>query len=189
MVVITYPCPFLQKQGWPQCIAGYFVITYTLETPPECCESQICRDHFVYAPSPANKRQSYNVLSSLIAWVHTQNDPWIYGVLAVFMVWAYFSNDFCIIFHQIRWNIAGFSVTQLQGMISLQKFAQDTTEQLSCHMQNFIAITSLQLGWEQNEISIDFKLWWQNLSWNGPLVYVLHGFHGSWHVIMRLCCP
>ena len=41
----------LQKQGWPQCIAGYFVITYTLETLPECCEGQICRDHFVYAPS------------------------------------------------------------------------------------------------------------------------------------------
>ena len=29
-------------------------------------------------------------------------------------------------------------------------------------MQNFIAITSLQLEWEQNEISIEFELWWKN---------------------------
>ena len=31
------------------------------------------------------------------------------------------------------------------------------TAQLSCHVQDFIAIISLQLGWEQNEISIKFE--------------------------------
>ena len=30
--------------------------------------------------------------------------------------------------------------------------------QLSCHVQNFIAIATPQIGWEQDEISIQFKL-------------------------------
>ena len=36
-------------------------------------------------------------------------------------------------------------------------------------MQNFIAITSLQLGWDKNEFFIGFELWWKNRSRNGPL--------------------
>ena len=107
-------------------------------------------------------------MSSLIDWVYTQNDPWICGLLTVFMIWAYFSNDFCIIFHQIRWNI-GFSVTQLQGIIWLQNFAHSMTAQLSCHVQNLIMITALQLEWEQNEISVESEIQWQNLSWSGLL--------------------
>ena len=39
---------------------------------------------------------------------------------------------------------------------------------MSCHVQKFIAITSLQLGREHNESSIEFELWWKNLSLNGP---------------------
>ena len=35
-------------------------------------------------------------------------------------------------------------------------------------MQNFTAITSPELRWGQNEISIKFKLWWKNCLWNGP---------------------
>ena len=36
-----------------------------------------CRDHFVYgAMGPANERRRYIVTSSLIGWVHTQNDRW-----------------------------------------------------------------------------------------------------------------
>ena len=39
------------------------------------------------------------------------------------------------------------------------------TAQLSCHVQNFIVISSYQRGWEQNEISIEFILWWKNHWW------------------------
>ena len=35
-------------------------------------------------------------------------------------------------------------------------FAQATTAQLSCHVQNFVAITLLESRWKQNEISIKF---------------------------------
>ena len=51
----------------------------------------------------------------------------------------------------------------------LQNFAHGTTTQLSCHVQNFIAITPLQLGWQQNRISIKFELRWKNRWWNGPV--------------------
>ena len=48
------------------------------------------------------------------------------------------------------------------------------TVQLSCHVQNFIAITSLQLGWEQNEI------WKKKKIYNGKIAcaighYLLYG--------------
>ena len=48
------------------------------------------------------------------------------------------------------------------GIISLQNFTYARTPQLSCHVQNCIAITALQVGWEQNEISIEFGSWWKN---------------------------
>ena len=36
-----------------------------------------CRDHFVYIyMCPANERRRYDVRSSLIGWVHTQNNPY-----------------------------------------------------------------------------------------------------------------
>ena len=40
-----------------------------------------------------------------------------------------------------------------------QTFAHATTAQLSCHVQNFVAIAVLKLGWEQNENFIEFELW------------------------------
>ena len=40
------------------------------------------------------------------------------------------------------------SVTKLQSVIQLTHFAHTTTGRLSCHVQNFVAITSLQLIWE-----------------------------------------
>ena len=48
-------------------------------------------------------------------------------------------------------------------------------QQYSCHtiVQNFVAITQLQLGCRHNEIPIKFELWWKNCSCNGPLIYVL----------------
>ena len=39
---------------------------------------------------------------------------------------------------------------------------------LSWHVQNFIVITSLQLGLEENYISIEFNFQQQNCHWNEP---------------------
>ena len=52
------------------------------------------------------------------------------------------------------------------------KSAHATTAQLSWHLQNFIAITSLHLGWKQKELSVKFELWWKNRSWNEPLTSI-----------------
>ena len=77
---------------------------------------------------------------------------------------AYFMYDFSIVI-QIGWKI-GFST--LYSVISLPNFAHATTAQLSCHVQNFIAITPSKPGWEQNKMYIEFKLLWKNHPWNGP---------------------
>ena len=52
-------------------------------------------------------------------------------------------------------------------MILLQNFAADATAQLWCPVQNLIAITSLQHGWERNETSIKLELQLKNRSWKG----------------------
>ena len=80
---------------------------------------------------------------------------------------AHVMNDFSIII-EIRWKI-GLSATPLLGIISLQNFAHVTTGKLSCHVQNFIVIIYIKLGWAQNEISIEFELRWKSCLWNGPL--------------------
>ena len=80
---------------------------------------------------------------------------------------AYFTSVFSTVI-QIQWK-TGFDVTPLWGILSQQNFVHATTAQLLCHVQNFTGIISLQLGWEQNEISNKFKLQWKNCSWNGPL--------------------
>ena len=79
-------------------------------------------------------------------------------------------HNFSIVI-RIWWKI-GFSVTPLWGTISQHNFAHATAAQLLCYVQNFIVITLIQLGWEQNEISIQFKLRWENRSWNGPQINV-----------------
>ena len=68
---------------------------------------------------------------------------------------------------QIRGKI-GFTVTPLQGIISLQNFAPATAVHLSCHVHNFIAITCTKL----HHLSIEFELWLKNCLWNGPQVCV-----------------
>ena len=40
-------------------------------------------------------------------------------------------------------------------------FAHATIAQLSCHVQNVVAITVLESRWEWNEISIEFELRWK----------------------------
>ena len=53
------------------------------------------------------------------------------------------------------------NVTPLWATISLQNFAHVTTARLSCHVQNFVAVTSLHLRRQQNEISIEFEIRWK----------------------------
>ena len=76
---------------------------------------------------------------------------------------------------QFKFDEIGFSVTPLYGIISLQNFARATTAQLSCHMQNFISMTSLQLEWEQKQISIEFELRLKKsfVKWAPRVVYEL----------------
>ena len=90
------------------------------------------------------------------------------------------SDHFCVTrgsFHQwfvivitIPCNVC-FSETPLHGTIQLQNFVDSTTAALSCHVQNFWAISSLQLRLVQNEIYIDFVL-----SLNGPALLGLKWF-------------
>ena len=73
---------------------------------------------------------------------------------------THFTNDFSITI-QIRWKFH-LALIQLLMIISRQNLAHATTAQLSCHVPNIVAITFLVFGWEQNEISITFELWWKN---------------------------
>ena len=105
---------------------------------------------------------------------------WVNISTVLMLTWSTFHNDFSFVI-KIRREIV-FSVTPLKEIISLQNFAHAMTAQLSCHVQNFIVITWLQLGWEQNEISIGFELWWKNRSRN-ELQYQAFRFHISlWKV-------
>ena len=62
---------------------------------------------------------------------------------------------------QIRWKLR-LAITPLLAIRSQQILAHATTAQLSCHVQNFVAITVLESRWEWNEISIEFELRWKN---------------------------
>ena len=73
---------------------------------------------------------------------------------------THFTNDFSITI-QIRWKFH-LALIQLLMIKSRKNLAHATTAQLSCHVPNIVAITFLVFGWEQNEISITFELWWKN---------------------------
>ena len=73
---------------------------------------------------------------------------------------ARFTNDFLPAI-QIRWKLR-LAVIPLLAIRSQQTFAHATTAQLSCHVQNFVAIIILKSRWEWNEISIEFELRWKN---------------------------
>ena len=73
---------------------------------------------------------------------------------------ARFTNGFLPAI-QIRWKLR-LAVIPLMAIRSQQIFAHATTAQLSCHVQNFVAITVLESRWEWNEISIEFELRWKN---------------------------
>ena len=84
---------------------------------------------------------------------------WCY-LFTVYYTGTHFTNDFSITI-QIRWKFH-LALIKLLMIISRQNLAHATTAQLSCHVPNIVAITFLVFGWEQNEISITFKLWWKN---------------------------
>ena len=62
---------------------------------------------------------------------------------------------------QILWKLR-LAATPLLAIRSQQIFAHATTAQLSCHVQNIVAIIVLESGWEWNKISIEFELRWKN---------------------------
>ena len=74
----------------------------------------------------------------------------------------HFTNSFSITI-QISWEI-NFAVIQLLEVLSQQNFAHAMAPQLSCHVQNCVAIVVLKFEWQKNEISITFQLWLKNYS-------------------------
>ena len=68
---------------------------------------------------------------------------------------ARFTNDFLPAI-QIRWKLC-LAVISLLAIRSQQLFAHATTAELSCHVQNYVAIIVLESRWEWNEVSIEFE--------------------------------
>ena len=93
---------------------------------------------------------------------------------------ARFTNGFLPAI-QIRWKLR-LAVIPLLAIRSRQTFAHATTAQLSCHVQNFVAITVLESMWEWNTISIEFELRWKKRYWNGALVKV----ESAWWLLLVL---
>ena len=60
---------------------------------------------------------------------------------------------------QIRLKLR-LAITPLLAIRSQQSFAHATTAQLSCHVQNFVALTVLESRWGWNEFFIEFELRW-----------------------------
>ena len=79
----------------------------------------------------------YNVICIILVTIINKIDQYNYPAVTVY---NRFTNDFSIVI-QIQWKI-GLSVTPLCGIISLQ-ISHLPRQQLSCHVQNLIAITSL----------------------------------------------
>ena len=84
--------------------------------------------------------------------------PWHYGDM-----WHYgnrrqgpVSLTFFFTAIQIRWKLR-LAITPSLAIRSQQIFAHATTAQLSCHVQNFVAITVLESRREWNEIFIEFE--------------------------------
>ena len=114
----------------------------------------LCHDTLP-ATLPANLQYLLGIQLHCLLWYSYPKQTW---------PGAHLTNDFSIVI-QIWWKI-GFTVTSLQGAISLQNFVHTMNTQLLCHVRNFIVITPLHLWWKHNEISIKFEFGWKNHSWN-----------------------
>ena len=77
---------------------------------------------------------------------------------------AYFTGDFTVGFNENldRWYpVSDHSITI--------NIAYALTEELSCHVQNFVAISLPECGWIQNVISVKFELRLKyHCQWDGP---------------------
>ena len=89
---------------------------------------------------------------------HQQGPIWLKILLAIQIWW------------KLRIDVS--AVIQLLATRSQQSFAHATTAQLSCHVQNFVAITLLESRWDQNEISIECDLRWKAVSGTGPRTHL-----------------
>ena len=107
--------------------------------------------------------------------------------ISINMVWGPFHEQF---FHHNSHSMANwFYNNSIVNYHIVIKFCTcHDSRELSWHVQNFMAITSLKLGWEQNDISIKFELRWKNCSWNGPQVRVnifsIYNNRGNFESIM-----
>ena len=119
-------------------------------------------EEIVICPCQASDRGSYRWGTlALISLVIVMYD--LYSCIRIRTLHhpgARFTNDFLPAI-QIRWKLR-LAVIPLLAIRSQQIFAHATTAQLSCHVQNFVAITVLESRWEWNEISIEFELRWKN---------------------------
>ena len=100
---------------------------------------------FSWAPCRIYHSCSFNLISSfsyclLQLGIHSEVSKSQWRV--------HFTYDFSIA-NQI-WRNIYFAVIPLLVIWSLQKFAHNTTKMLSCHVQTFIEITWLELGWQQD---------------------------------------
>ena len=110
-----------------------------------------CSRFHCYKP----RHQSFSSLTIIMV---TMTDYTIYAIECG--PGTHFTNDFSITI-QMWWKFH-LALIQLLMITSQQNLAHATTAQLSCHVPNIVAITLLVFGWEQNEISITFELWWKN---------------------------
>ena len=80
---------------------------------------------------------------------------------------AHFTSGFSITI-QFRWRIISIVIPFLV-MALLHIFAKATTVPLSSHVQNCVAISSLEFWYEQNQIYITFELWRQLVNEMSPM--------------------
>ena len=125
-----------------------------------------CKDALLDCSAPGGERCESLTWVDEIAWCcqetnHCPNQSWTRHP---------FHERFSIVIH-IQRKI-GLCVTPSLGTISLQNVAHSatdvahvTTVQLSCHVQNSIVITLIQIQREKNEISIELELPWIYCSW------------------------
>ena len=69
---------------------------------------------------------------------------------------------------QFGWKI-WFSVILSLPYKLLQRFSHATTAVLSCHVQNLVVISALELVWEPNDFVRELEVPYENCQWNKPL--------------------
>ena len=92
---------------------------------------------------------------------------------------AHFINDFSII---IQFFFLLSALIQVAMKWSLWNFAHGTTAELSCYMQNFVAIRYPMMELHLNQVPVEFELRWKNRWWNGPWTRCeITTTVGGWH--------